>query len=765
MSYHGQRWLLLLAWLLLALISAFTVANRLQLSFDLSAFLPSETTLRQQVLLEQLKNGPGSRLLVVGLSGAPRDRLAEVSDELKRSLADNPLFLNVANGEFDWSDARIPAPLDEYYLLLNGTDFSVDALRAAFESRLIEMGLAGGSAYLNLVARDPFLASVDLLRRLAPAEDGNGMWFAADGSAVLLMETRADAVDLRAQAEAIDRVHETLAGLEGPGPVSIDITGVGAFGVELQGLIRSEAAKRSALAALALALVLLVVYRRLSYIAWAGLPLSLGFLVGLALLTLVFDKVHGITLAFGFTLMGIAIDYPLHWFSHMNVKGPEKAIDSIWKTMRLGAASTALAYLVLAFSGSAGLAQLGIFTSTGVMFAVLATRYLLPAVMRTSAEYGGAPGNPVDPVRNYWPAVLALTISVTALALQNAPGLWDDDISSLSPVSEKRLQKDGLLRSSAASPDMRFQLVLADENLERLLERLMQLDAYLGQLKADGLIESWQMATHLLSTESQQLQRRESIPERSVLAARIDEALAGTPFSADAFDPFVEVADRARTLPPLGPDDFRMTPLAAWLESHLVHVSGQWVGLVSLSGIEAEPFRAKIMAWGNGLQMVDLQDSARQMMRDYRRDGMWTIGIAAALIALLLFAVHRHSGFTFWVVLNVAAGVCSTFALLMMISGQLNVIHLVALLLVIGLGLDYALFLGRREPFRERRATVQAVTACAASTTLAFAILAASSIPLLHFLGLTVAIGSAVSFLLAGLGSADMQPRFRRSGS
>ena len=85
--------------------------------------------------------------------------------------------------------------------------------------------------------------------------------------------------------------------------------------------------------------------------------------------------------------------------------------------------------------------------------------------------------------------------------------------------------------------------------------------------------------------------------------------------------------------------------------------------------------------------------------------------------------------------------------------GSLTVIHMVALLLVLGLGLDYALFLSRAEPAAERRATDRGVLACAASTTIAFAILAASSIPVLKFLGLTVASGSLVSFLVAYGGS------------
>ena len=93
----------------------------------------------------------------------------------------------------------------------------------------------------------------------------------------------------------------------------------------------------------------------------------------------------------------------------------------------------------------------------------------------------------------------------------------------------------------------------------------------------------------------------------------------------------------------------------------------------------------------------------------------------------------------------------------------MTVIHLVALLLVLGLGLDYALFFSRAESDTGRKATRQAVMAGAASTTLAFGVLAGSSIPVLRFLGLTVAVGSAASFLLAWAGSQLLHKNISRA--
>jgi len=741
-------------WLLAAALMAIYIMSHLQLSFDLSAFFPKQASLSHEILLEQFKSGPGSRLLVIGLSGAERDELADLSDQLRRRLTGRPEFLNVANGEFDLLDARVPSPIDRYYLLMADIDYGQESLAKALRDRLRELALGGGTNFLELVSRDPWLVTFRLLARLAPTSADGEMWFSADGSAVLMAETRVDAVDLTGQATAIDVVRSEFSKLSAGSAAGLDITGVGAFGVELQSIIRSEAKKRSILACLALMLVLLVVYRSPAMIILATFPLGLGFLSGLTVLTLVFEQVHGITLAFGFTLLGIAIDYPLHLFSHARQTEPMVAARHIWPTLRLGAVSTAAAYLVLSLSGSAGLAQLGVFSFSGVLVAVLATRFWLPEMLGFRPGRSRPTTLAAAPVLTIWPSILALMGSIGLTAWNWDKGFWDDNIASLSPVKVERLNEDTMLRSVMGTPDMRYQLVLHAASLEALLEQSESLDRFLQEAVDDGVINDWQSVTRLLPSQSLQQARQQAIPERAILAGRLSAAISGTPFKADAFEPFLANAEMARILHPLKPEDFKLTPLGAWLGTHLLRIGDRWVALVSLNGIRIDALGARVAARGGNLQLVDLQLASRDLMRDYRHSAVRSFGLACLLIAGLLLLGRRHLPGLAWIMTTVMSALAMTVALVLVTHSQLTVIHLVALLLVLGLGLDYALFLGKQESGQDRYATRQAVTACAASTTLAFGILAASSIPLLSFLGLTVAVGSVISFLLAYAGSS-----------
>ena len=206
-------------------------------------------------------------------------------------------------------------------------------------------------------------------------------------------------------------------------------------------------------------------------------------------------------------------------------------------------------------------------------------------------------------------------------------------------------------------------------------------------------------------------------------------------------------------MPALTPTDIENTPLRSWLNSHLLEVGAEWVALVSVVAPQPAALAERVGDWDHAADFVDLQTSSMHLMRDYRMAALRTILAAAIVIVGLLWLAHGRLLQMLWISLTVTAALTATIAVIAIVHGGLTVIHLVALLLVLGLGLDYALFLSRTESLPEKRATARGVLACAASTTLAFAILAGSSIPVLKFLGLTVAAGSLISYAVAFGGS------------
>ena len=99
---------------------------------------------------------------------------------------------------------------------------------------------------------------------------------------------------------------------------------------------------------------------------------------------------HGITLAFGFTLLGVAQEYPIRVLSHR--RAGEDAVQSVrelWPLLLTAIASACIAYLAFYASGVNGLKQLAVFTIVGLLVAGFSTRYLLPHFCRAGTRRGG----------------------------------------------------------------------------------------------------------------------------------------------------------------------------------------------------------------------------------------------------------------------------------------------------------------------------------------------------------------------------------------
>lgn len=749
MNPAGHRSRILLAWVGVLLAAAVVIATHLSLSYDLGLFLPRAERLEQQVLVAKAGDAPGARYLLIAM---PED--TGVPAGLPARLVTDPAIKRLPGAATD--QALPPEPAWSYRYLLRDARWDADALSGELGTRLAELGLGADPAYENLVRHDPALLSLGLMEDLGVFSPGPGQ---ARHSPVLVVETAAAPFDLDGQARAIDAVRAALAA-EGIDPDAATISGAGVFGVGLRDTIHAEATWRSVAASLALALVLWLAYRRIAVLWVAALPLASGMLLGLAAVALAFGQVHGMTLAFGFTLMGVAIDYPLHWLSHARNEPPTRAMARIWPTLRLGAFSTVLAYSALLLGGAEGMAQLGLFSAAGVVTAALVTRWVLPVLAPTLAAAPADRRVHARPTqRRYGVPVLVGLVSLLLLAWVGSTrfeSFWNRDLSALSPVPADQLARDAALRERVGAPNMRFQLALADPDRDVLLERLQVLHAALKAAVTRGELSGFRSLAPLLPPPGLQQARQQAIPAADDLGARLRVATAGLPFDAAVFQPFVHDALAAAAAPLLQPEDYAGTPLGALVESGLIRLpngagGSQWVTLVDLPGdLGSAAARDLVGSLPPGVVLVDYREASASLVAGYQHR-TWRV-LAAVLVliaAVLLWRVQPARAA--WTVLSVLSALLLTAWLLRVMGGPLDLYHMVGLLLVAGLGLDYALFLGRTEA--DAADTRHAVTTCAASTAVAFAVLAASSIPALHSLGAAVSLGVVASFAVAWLGT------------
>ena len=760
---------LALGWLAVLLLAGWWLAPRLQLSGDLRKFMPDAQTPAQKLLIDELGEGPGSRLLLLALSGDNPDVLAGQSNALREELAADDRFTLVTNGGQSGLDA-IPGRLRPYRYLLSPTldqaSFDAAYLGEQLAARVQDLGSPAAALIEPLLPSDPTLETLILAESWQPTNAPqrlHGVWFDTAGKqALMAVQTRAAGFDPAGQQQAVAAIETAFADVRGDSDATLEMTGPGAFSVEVGGRTQREVSRIGSLDTLVFVLLLALAYRSWKAPLLGALPLASGGLAGLAAVALGFDGVHGITVAFGFTLIGVAQDYPIHLFSHQRPGlSPWASARALWPTLGTGVVATCIAYLTFMVSGVDGLKQLAVFTIVGLGTAALATRFLLPGLLDTT-ENGGAPRDVADSARlsrcwtqlSRWPRLgSAGGLSIAALALAVAwfaPGpFWQNDLSRLTPVPADLLARDAQLRHELGAPDVRYLIAIEGADAQAALQASEQLLPALQALRADGAIAGFDMAARYLPSIATQRTRQARLPEADSLRASLDSALATSPFRGDVFAPFLADVETARTAEPLAIDDLQGTPLAARVDGLLLRDDSHATALVALSGL-ADPAAVAHVVGQHGGQLLDLKQASESLVAEYRQRVLWALALAAVLLAATVWVALRSPRRVLRVLAPMALTTLLVLAVLRGLGVELNLFHLVALILAAGLGLDYALFFDHAGDRRaDQLRALHAIIVCSLTTLLVFSLLAASSIPVLRAIGGTVALGVLFNFVLA----------------
>ncbi len=761
------------------------IVGTARFSADLSTFLPRSPSAAQEILVEQLRDGVVSRLILVAIEDAPPSVLAPLSKTMAAQLRTYPDFVSVNNGDdqslakdrdFLWRNRYLLSPD------VSPEHFTPAALRRALENDLQLLGSAAGAMVKTMLPEDP---TGDMLRVIGQFQGGehpasrDGVWFSPDISrALLVIQTSAPGFDADAQQRDLLLIDGALLAAKAATPGSQDArlleSGPGVFTVRIRDQVKEDAFRLSILATLAVAGLLLLVYRSPVMLVLALLPVATGALAGIAAVSLGFGSVHGITLGFGVTLIGEAVDYAIYLFTQTAPgRPPEETLPRIWPTLRLGVLTSVCGFSAMLLSSFRGLAQLGLFSIVGLIVAVSVTRWVLPVLLRRdfatvrSTRFGPAIMRLVLRVRALRYPLLILVLAAASLLAFRHGNLWDDELSSLSPVSQQDQLLDRQLRNDLGAPDVRYMAVVNAPGEQQALAASETLGTSIQRMEGEGILAGFDSPAFYLPSESTQRARQAAIPAAPALRANLDQALSGLPFRSQTFAPFLADAAEAKNQPLLDRDSLRGTNLAAKLDGLLIRRVGDWTALLPLRGVaDPDRLKAEIASSGQaGILLLDLKGDSDRLYQSYRHQAMLLALLGALAIVALLFLSFRSPRRVYAVVAPLAAAVVVTVALLAASGGRLSIFNLVGLLLVVGVGSNYALFFERRDAGGEasarllRERIIVSLMLANLCTVIGFGVLTFSRIPVLHGIGMTVAIGAILSLVFSAILSMSKDDR------
>ncbi len=769
------RWLIPLLWLL-AMLGCGWIVLTTPVVADLALFAP-RTDAVAELLLEQLRQGPTTRLILLGLENDTEQARATTSRQMGERLRANALFTRVANGAETLPEAEMQVLFAHRYLLsptVSAERFTTAGLQVSLQQRLAELQSPLALLQKRWLAEDPTGELLSLLRvwsgGMRPPDQRLGVWFSPDGArALLLVETRASGYDLAAQRAAVAAIRAAFATASAGTTVQLRLSGPGVLATLAADTVRGQAEWLGGLALTGVVLILLLVYRS-ARVIWVGaLPLLAALLVGAAAVALLFGQIYLLTLAFSMTLLGETLDYPTYLFSHRRADDTVAATTrQLWPTLRLCVATTLLGCLAMLDADFPGLSQLGVFTMAGILAAIATTRWLLPALL----PLAWTPPQPLaigpwaDWLLRPRPR-LALALGggaalVVLALLVRAPTLWEDDLAALSPVPRALLQLDQELRSALGAPEVGHLIAITAPDAETALRHSETVARYLEEQQQRGVLTGYDGALRYLPSMQTQQQRQALLPEAATLTAQLNAALAGLPFKTGLFAPFIEAVAAARSAPPLRPADFQESLLATRVNALLSSGPRGWTALLPLSGVRDTRALAAGLPQGVSSQAyaLDLRAETNRLVAEFRAAALQRWAVGAALIVAVVWLGLRSWRWVVAALLPVLLALVLTVALLLALGERLSLFHLVSLLLVVGVGVDYGLFFSQPVADADwRRRTLHALLVCCASALTVFTLLSFSALPALRAIGLTVSLGVAASFGAALLMARPWSPQ------
>lgn len=746
--------------LLLATVAVIGISllgfGTLQIQENIASMLPEKGRVAEDFHL--LQQAPFARKLVITLTG-PEDTvpeaLVEAADRFTAAL-DPQLFPVVVSGPEEqlqgrmlpWLMAALPNLMTEEDLKVMRASLDEAGVRSRLQESYRSLLGPEGWVVKGLIRQDPLglhrlaLGKLRHLNLVPGARLAQGHFISPDGRSTLLVAETEVSITDSAGAEqllaAFDKATEVL-----PDNVRATLVSGHRYTSANAQAIQGDLWRVLVCSAILLLLLFFIFLRSLRAVFVFLAPVSVVCIAAVAV-GMVFGEVSAMTIGFGAVLLGISVDFGLHVYFALRHGGGSKAdiVGAVARPIVFGAMTTVAAFAVLLFSDLPGQRQLAVFSITGIVGALLLALLVLPHLLQTGSERTLAPSLPT-PRRGRWIVAVWMLLLVFA-AWQGSRVTINGDLRSMSLVPPDLAADEATVQQAWGQVRSRAMIWALDTDLEQALTKNAQV---FQRLQSNGAAHSLVSLAALLPPLSEQAENRRRWqsfwegPEGLEILVTLDREAAALQFHAAAFQPFRE--SLAKPALPVTPTALREVGLGAIVDSLVTKLDDGRVGVLSLIPETAESLTAVETA------LVGLEDVQLVAQGRFRRDVSAAIEhdftrfiLSAGLVVIALLTIlFRRPKKILVALVPVATGLTMMFGIMGAVGWSFNLFNIIAAILVIGLGVDYGIFMVHRQDEGVDRSTEQAVLVSGLTTLAGFGALVLARHPALHSIGVTVLLG------------------------
>ena len=497
-------------------------------------------------------------------------------------------------------------------------------------------------------------------------------------------------------------------------------------------------------------LLLIGVFRRLSPLLLNLLALGVGIAVAFAGTFLVFGEIHVAALLFGTSLIGVAVDYGLHYcttaFGTVAVTGRQR-LTYVFPGITLGLATTLIGYAGLSMAPFPGLRQIAVFSIIGLVGAFATVTLWFPALDRLAPLRHGAGMLRFAALPwVFWTAsgnrigrgvIVAGCLATLALGL--AYYHVNDDVRRLQALSPTLLREQDQIKKLVGAVTEAQHLLVTTKNDETALQNQEELRPILDRLVAERAIAGYQMPAALVPSLARQSANRELVKSNlaePLLASHVAQlGLTAAPAGgAPAADLTVANALASNAVP---------------LLSDLVVAPG--VHVVGLLGLALPDAVRAAFAGRQDARFVDPTADFSRLLGSYRSRAVMLTIISVVFVAGLLTWRYGPRG-AFWTILPPITAALLVPAVISLCGEPFTFFHAMGLILVVAIGVDYTIFCAET-PRGHHSVTMLAILLATITTLLSFGLLSISNVLAVRAFGVTMLIGITSAYLLAPLAS------------
>jgi len=765
-------------WILLCVLAGLTIAVATRLSFgtNITNLMPEGSAGTLADVSRRLAESELSRTMVLNVGASDTPHALAGARALADALARHPDVAWLRTG-VDEEQLQVVYdlyfPRRHYFLSDDAARIpeltSDAALREQAQRARRELALPTSSLVKRLIGGDPLGSFRTIVERVSGQQANlalvDGQFVSHDGRfGVVFLGTRSQAFDGKRQRAFLADLDAAFAQVDAEqgGGLVLEKSGANVYAVATERSIRDDVNSVTAFSIVAVFVCFHVFFRSWTNLLITGLPMLGGLVVATGLGLLVFGQLDGLTLGFGAALIGVVIDYPTHLLCHLCFsphRGDRAALlRRISPSLALGGLTTVASFAGLGLTAFPGFRQIAFFSSVGVAVALAITLWVLPplvapveripAASRFVSERLGRLVLAAAPRRGL---LAAFSLAIVVVCAPLLPRLvWVDDLTRLWTMDPQVVAEDGRVRERVSQFETGRLVIGLAPDRERAIELGERVYERLAPLVATGELGALRSLHAFLWPQASQLANLAALRADPTLPARVRSAYEAQGFRGEAFDAFER--SLAEPPPPLTFEALASSPLADLVRPLLLDFGGEIAVATYLQGMQSPQAVRDAVADLPGVHLFDQRQFLNDVYAQLRMASVQQIFTGNLLVIALLLVRYRR------IRPALAAFFPSVLVTLLMLGGfalfgvETNLLHVVGLVMVLGMGVDYGVFVvdSASDP-EEMGVTLLSTFVGSITTVLTFGVLAFSRHPALQSIGVTIGIGILLAFLLAPL--------------